>query len=164
MPSKVKSIPEGFHSLTPYIVVHDAAQAIEFYKRVFGAKEVTRMNGPEGKIGHAELKIGDSILMLADEMTGQSNRSPASLGGTTAGIMLYVDNVDEVYNKAVSAGATAEQQPADQFWGDRYGKVKDPFGHAWSLATHKEDVAPAELERRAQAAMAEMAKRTRTAT
>jgi PhnB protein len=160
----VKPIPAGFHSVTPYLVVHDAASAIEFYKRAFGAKEVMRMEGPHGKIGHAELKIGDSIVMLADEMPTMSTRSPRSLGGTTAGVMLYLENVDATFKQAVAAGATIEAPLDNMFWGDRYGKVTDPFGHSWSLATHKEDVAPEEMETRAKEAMAKMGGRTRTAT
>jgi PhnB protein len=153
----VRAIPEGYHTVTPYLAVNDGAKAIEFYKRAFGAQEKSRMDGPQGKIGHAELKIGDSIIMLSDEMPGSGCRSPQSLGGTSVNIFLYVNDVDSVYNQAVNAGAKAEMPVADQFWGDRYGKVTDPFGHSWSLATHKEDVAPAEMQKRAQEAMAKMA-------
>src|SRR5437016_2624520 len=145
MATAVKPIPEGFHTVTPYLVLHDAARAIEFYKRAFDATERLRMDGPSGKIGHAELKIGDSILMLADEMPGTSNRSPQSLGGSSTGIFLYVKDVDSAFQKAVAAGAKVETPLQDMFWGDRYGKLTDPFGHSWSLATHKEDVAPAEM-------------------
>jgi PhnB protein len=159
----VKPIPEGYHTVTPYLAVNDAAKAIEFYKRAFGAEEKHRMDGPQGKIGHAELKIGDSIIMLADEMPGSGCRSPQSLGGTTVNIFLYVNDVDSVYNQAVRAGAKAEMPLADQFWGDRYGKVTDPFGHSWSLATHKEDLAPAEMQKRAREAMSKMAPQTKTA-
>jgi PhnB protein len=135
----------------------------EFYKRAFGAQEVVRMDGPDGKIGHAEIKIGDSIVMLGDEMPGMGNRSPQSLGGTTAGVMLYVENVDTVFNQAVSAGAQVEAPVADMFWGDRYGKLKDPFGHSWSVATHMEDVAPAEMAKRMKDATAKMAQQTKAA-
>lgn len=121
------------------------------------------MDGPQGKIGHAELKIGDSIIMLSDEMPGSGSRSPQSLGGTTVNIFLYVNDVDSVYNQAVRAGAKAEMPVADQFWGDRYGKVTDPFGHSWSLATHKEDIAPAEMQKRAKEAMAKMAPQAKRA-
>jgi PhnB protein len=148
MPSQAKPIPQDFHSVTPYLTLNDAARALDFYKRAFGAKEVMRMDGPNGKIGHAEIKIGDSKIMLADEMPGGECRSPQSLGGTTGGIFLYVDDVDAVFNQAVSAGARPEAEPADMFWGDRYGRLKDPFGHSWSVATHKEDVAPAEMQKR----------------
>jgi PhnB protein len=154
MPNQVKPIPQGFHSATPYLTLNDAARALEFYKRAFGAQEVIRMEGPRGKIGHAEIKIGDSIIMLGDEMPGTSCQSPNALGGTTAGIFLYVENVDSFFKQAVSAGAQVESPVADMFWGDRYGRLKDPFGHSWSVATHKEDVAPAEMSKRMHEAMA----------
>jgi PhnB protein len=158
-----KPTPQGFHTATPYLTVNDASRAIDFYKRAFGAQEVMRMDGPDGKVGHAEIKIGDSVIMVADEMPGMGARSPQSLGGTTSGIMLYVENVDEVYKRAVSAGAHAEAQPEDQFWGDRYGRLKDPFGHNWSIATHKEDVAPAEMQKRMKEYAAKAAQQTRSA-
>jgi len=161
MPNKAKPIPEGYHSVTPYLTVNDAARAIEFYKRAFGAKEVLRMDGPPGKIVHAELDIGDSKLMLSDEMPGGSSRSPQSVGGTTAGVFLYVEDVDSVYKKAVSAGAKEEMPPSDMFWGDRFGKLIDPFGHSWALATHIEDVAPAEMAKRGKEAMAKMGQQTK---
>ena len=154
MPSQVKPIPQGFHSVTPYLTLNDAARALDFYKRAFGAQEVVRMDGPDGKIGHAEIKIGDSMIMLGDEMPSSGTRSPHSLGGTTAGVFLYVENVDSFFKQAVAAGAQVEAQPADMFWGDRYGRLKDPFGHSWSIATHKEDVAPAEMSKRMQEEMA----------
>jgi PhnB protein len=163
MPSQAKPIPQGFHSVTPYLTLNDAARALDFYKRAFGAQEIMRMEAPGGKIGHAEIKIGDSIIMLADEMPGSGCQSPQTLGGTTNGIFLYVDNVDSVYSQAVSAGAQAEAQPADMFWGDRYGRLKDPFGHSWSLATHIEDVAPADMQKRMQEAMAKRAQQTKSA-
>lgn len=159
----VRPIPEGYHTVTPYITVNDGTKAIEFYKRAFGAQERSRMAGPQGKIGHAELKIGDSLIMLADEMPGSGARSPQSVGGTTVNIFLYVNDVDSVYNQALQAGAKSEMPPQDMFWGDRYGKVTDPFGHSWSLATHKEDVAPAEMQKRAQEAMSKMAPQTKHA-
>jgi len=149
--------------VTPYLTLNDAARALEFYKRAFAAKEVMRMDGPDGKIGHAEIKIGDSVIMLADEMPGAGSRSPQSLGGTTGGIFLYVENADAVFNQAVSAGAQVEAPLADMFWGDRYGRLKDPFGHSWSVATHKEDVAPAEMSKRMQDAVAKMGERTKSA-
>ena len=148
-----KPIPDGYHSITPYLVVQDGARALDFYQRAFGAKEVHLMNGPNGKIMHAELKIGDSMVMLSDEMPQAGTKSPQSLGGTTVGIFVYVTDVDSVFKQAVGAGAKAEMPVADMFWGDRYGKVSDPFGHQWSLATHKEDVAPQEMQKRAEAAM-----------
>jgi PhnB protein len=163
VPTKAKPIPQGFRSVTPYLTVNDAARAIDYYKRAFGAQEVMRMEAPGGKIGHAEIKIGDSIIMMADEMPGSGSRAPKSLGGNTAGIFLYVEDVDAVFKQAVSAGAQAEAQPADMFWGDRYGKLTDPFGHSWSVATHIEDVAPAEMSKRAQEAMAKMAEQRKAA-
>ena len=160
MPAKVKPIPDGYRTVTPYLVVNDAKAAIEFYKRAFGAKEVMKMDGPGGKIAHAELKIGDSMMMLSDEMPGTGTRAPRSLGGTTAGIFLYFDDVDSTFQQAVSAGAKVDTPLADMFWGDRYGKITDPFGHSWSMATHKEDVAPEEMARRTKEAMAKMTQQT----
>jgi PhnB protein len=151
-------IAEGHHSVTPYLAVKDAAQAIEFYKRAFGAREVDRMTGPGGRgVMHAEIKIGDSPVMLSDEFPGAGCSSPQSLGGTTCQLFLYVPDVDASFNQAISAGATSVMAPADMFWGDRYGKLSDPFGHQWGLATHKEDVAPAEMKKRSDAFMAQMA-------
>lgn len=164
MPTQVKPIPEGYHSATPYLTVRDATKAIDFYKRAFEATEINRMEGPDGKVAHAELKIGDSVIMLGDEMPGSETRSPQSLGGTTTGVFLYVKDVDAAFHKATTAGAKATAQPADMFWGDRYGKLMDPFGHAWSLATHKEDVAPAEMKKRTEAYIAKMAEAQRTRT
>jgi len=155
MASQIKEIPKGFHTATPLLTVTDSARAIDFYKRAFGAEELLRVDGPGGKIAHAEIKIGDSIIMLSDEMPGCS-RSPQSLGGTAVAIFLYVKDVDQVFNRAVAAGAQIAMPLNDMFWGDRYGKVTDPFGHSWSLATHKEDVHPEEMRKRAKAAMAEM--------
>jgi len=163
VPAQPKPIPQGFRSVTPYLTLNDAARALDFYKRAFGAHEVMRMDGPGGKIGHAEIKIGDSVIMLGDEMPGSGNRSPQSLGGTTGGIFLYVENADAVFNQAVSAGAQVETPLADMFWGDRYGRLKDPFGHSWSVATHKEDVAPAEMSKRMQEAMAKMGQQAKSA-
>ena len=156
MASQTRQIPEGFHTVTPYLVVRDAAGAIDFYKQAFGAEELFRLEGPPGKIGHAEIKIGDSIIMLADEMESGNCRSPQSLGGTAVNILLYVKDVDRVFNQAVSAGAEVAMPLDDMFWGDRYGQVTDPFGHSWALATHKEDIPPEELQKRAQMAFAEM--------
>jgi len=156
MASKVREIPKGFHTVTPYLIVTDGARAIDFYKRAFGALELLRLDGPDGKVAHAELKIGDSIIMLSEEMPGHT-RSPQSLGGTAVDIMLYVKDVDQAFNQAVAAGAKITMPLSDMFWGDRNGQVTDPFGHSWSLATHKEDVLPEELRKRTQAAMAKMA-------
>jgi PhnB protein len=155
MAGRAKPIPAGYHTATPYLVIRDAARAIEFYKEAFGAQEMVRMGGPEGKIAHAEIKIGDSMIMLADEMG--LNRSPQTLGGSPVSIFLYVDDVDSVFNQTVRAGAKADMPPTDMFWGDRFGKLTDPFGHLWGLATHVEDVPPEEMERRGREAMAQMA-------
>jgi PhnB protein len=151
-----KPIPEGYHSVTPYLAVSDAAAAIEYYTKAFGAKERLRMNGPDGKIGHAELEIGDSLVMLSDPFPQASTKPPGELGGTSAGVFLYVEDVDAVVKRAVDAGATVTMEVADQFWGDRFGSVTDPFGHSWSIATHVEDVSEEEMAKRAEAAMAAM--------
>ena len=155
----VKPVPEGYHSVTPYLVVNDAAEAISFYQRAFGAKEIMRMDGAQGKISHAEIRIGDSIVMLADEMPGGGAKAPLSLGGTSAGIFVYVEDADKTFRQATSAGAEIEMPLADMLWGDRYGKLTDPFGHSWHIATHKEDVSQEEMAKRARKA----AERPRTA-
>ena len=155
MPAQVNKKPAGYHTVTPYLVVDDGARAIEFYKKAFGATETVRMAGPDGKIGHAEFKIGDSFVMLSDEMMG--NRSAKALGGSPVGIFLYVDDVDAVFKQAVDAGGTSEMPPADMFLGDRFGRLTDPFGHKWSLATHIEDVSPEEMKKRMQTAMSQSA-------
>jgi PhnB protein len=152
----VKPIPEGYHSLTPYLSVDDAAEAIEYYKKAFGAKERVRMDAPGGKIGHAELEIGDALVMLSDPFPQATTRTPKELGGTTASIFMYVEDVDSVVKRAVDAGGTITMEVVDQFWGDRFGSVTDPFGHLWSIATHVEDVPPEEMAERAKAAMAAM--------
>jgi len=168
MPAKVKPIPQGFHTATPYLTLNDAAGAIEFYKKAFGANEIMRMDAPGGKIGHAEIRIGDSPIMLSDEMPGSNARSPQSLGGTTGGIFLYVEDVNSVHRQAVAAGAKSVMEPQDMFWGDRFGTVTDPYGHVWSLATHIEDVAPDEMAKRSREFAEKMREqhqqRTRTAT
>lgn len=151
-----KPIPEGYSTVTPTLVLSDAAAAIEFYKRAFGAKENMRSTHG-GKVAHAEIQIGNSRIMLHDEWPGAPSRSPQSLGGTTAGLWLYVEDVDKLFNQAVQAGAKVNMPVTNQFWGDRFAAVTDPFGHVWSIATHIEDVAPDELERRATEAMAKMA-------
>jgi PhnB protein len=148
----VKSIPEGYHTLTPYLIVHDAAGAIEFYKQAFGATEMFRMAGPDGRIGHAEIRVGDSQIMLADEHPEMNARSPRTIGGSPVSFMLYVEDVDGIVAQALAAGATLKRPIANQFYGDRTGGVEDPFGHNWYIATHVEDVAPEELQRRAAAA------------
>ena len=151
-----KPIPEGYHTVSPYIAVEDAERAIEFYSRALGAKEVVRMDGPDGKIAHAELMIGDSHVMLSDPFPQASTRPPHELGGTSASMFVYVEDVDAVVKQAVEAGASLTMEVADQFWGDRFGAITDPFGHVWSVATHIEDVTPEEAAERGRAAMAEM--------
>lgn len=153
MAGQVTSIPEGYHSVTPYLIIKGAAKALDFYQRAFGAKETVRMAGPGGKIMHAEMRIGDSMVMLADEHPEMNARSPESFGGSPVMIHLYVEDVDAVFNQAIAAGATVERPLADQFYGDRTGGVKDPFGYSWYVATHKEDVTPEEMKKR-MAAMA----------
>jgi PhnB protein len=143
-------VPEGYHTLTPYLAVDDATAAIDFYGRAFGAKERLRMPGPDGKIAHAELEIGDSLVMISDPFPQSTAKSPNELGGTSAAIFAYVDNVDELTQQAVDAGATLVSPPEDQFWGDRFASVQDPFGHSWQIATHVEDVSPEEIEKRSQ--------------
>lgn len=152
MSGTVKPVPEGYHTATPYLIVKGAAAAIDFYRRAFGAREHQRMEHG-GRIGHAEIQIGDSRIMLADEHPETGIVAPAAAGGCPVGILLYVDDADAVFRRAVEAGAQVERPLADQFYGDRMGGVRDPFGFRWYIATHVEDVAPEELGRRAQAAM-----------
>ena len=149
-----KPVPEGYHTVSPYLAVEDAARAIDYYVKAFGAKEVVRMNAPDGTIGHAELEIGDSRVMLADPFPQSSTRPPNELGGTSVSVFLYVEDVDATVKQAVDAGGTLTMEVADQFWGDRFGGFTDPFGHSWSVATHVEDVPPDEIAERAKAAMA----------
>jgi PhnB protein len=154
----VKPIPEGYHTVTPYLIVRDAAGAIAFYQKAFGARELMRMADPSsGKVGHAEIQIGDSPIMLADEHPDMGYRSPHALGGTPVSIALYVEDVDAVFNRAVAAGAKATRPVKDQFYGDRSGTLTDPYGHVWTIGTHKEDVAPDEMERRFEAARKQQA-------
>ena len=152
MSDKVKAIPDGYHVITPYLVVDDGAAAIEFYTRAFGARERYRMPGPDGKVMHAELQIGDSVVMLADENPEQGAPSPKRLGGCTSSLLVYVEDVDAAFQKALDEGATELFPVTDMFWGDRFGKLSDPFGQQWSLATHVEDVTPEQMEERAAAA------------
>jgi PhnB protein len=149
-------VPEGYNTVTPYLAVEDAAAAIEYYKKAFGAKERVRMDAPDGKIGHAEIEIGDSIVMLSDPFPQASTKPPKELGGTSASVFLYVEDVDSVVQDAIDAGATVTMPIENQFWGDRFGSITDPFGHLWSIATHVEDVPPEEMAERAKAAMAAM--------
>ncbi len=159
MAGKAKPVPEGFHTLSPHLTVRDAAKAIEFYQKAFGAEVKGVHYTPDRKVMHASLKIGDSMLMLNEEFPQMGGRSPEALGGSPVTINLYVEDVDRLFSQAVAAGAKATMPLADQFWGDRYGQVVDPFGHHWALGTHKEDVAPEEMERRGKAIFAEMAKK-----
>ena len=153
-----KPIPEGFHSITPSLVVRDAAKAIDFYKKALGAQELVRMPGPDGKIMHAELKIGDSIIFLGEENPQMGAKSPQTLGGCTGTLNLYVNDVDQTFKQAVSAGGRESMPVADQFWGDRYGTFVDPFGYSWGIATHKEDLSPAEMDQRMKDFFASFAK------
>lgn len=152
MATATKPIPDGYHSATPYLIVKGAVEAIEFYNRAFGATELLRMADPKGGIAHAEIRIGDSVIMLADENPNMGYRGPRSLGGSTVSIMLYVADVDGTFERAVKAGARAQRPVANQFYGDRSGMIEDPFGHFWTIATHVEDIAPEELQRRVEAA------------
>ena len=151
MKNKVKAVPDGYHTATPYLTLRGAASAIDFYKRAFGATEIFRMPGPDGKIMHAEIQIGSSRLMLADESAAAGTQSPVALNGTACGIFLYVENVDATFKQAIKAGGKETQAVQDMFWGDRFGKLTDPFGHRWMLATHIEDVNPEEMEKRTAA-------------
>jgi len=147
-----KPIPDGYHSVTPYLCVKGAAQAIEFYKKAFLATERMRLAQPDGRVGHAELQVGDSVIMLSDEFPEMGARSPQSLGGSPVSIHLYVEDADAIFNQAVAVGAKIKRPIADQFYGDRLGGVEDPFGHTWWISTHKEDLSPQEIERRAASA------------
>ena len=147
-----KPIPDGYHTVTPYLIIKGAGDAIEFYQKAFGATELFRLSMPGGKIGHAEIKIGDSPIMLADEFPEMGYKSPQALGGSPVSLMIYVTDVDTIFNQAVAAGATVKEAVSDKFYGDRMGTVTDPFGHIWHVATHKEDVSLEEMEKRAKAA------------
>jgi PhnB protein len=157
MSNSVSPVPKGFHSLTPYITCKNAGSAIEFYKKAFGAVEVSRMPGPGGAIVHAELRIGDSPLFISDEFPGMAV-APSGNGPTAYSLFLYADKIDDLYNRAVSAGCRSVMPLSDMFWGDRFGKLVDPFGHHWGLAQHIEDVSPEEMERRSTEWSASMAK------
>lgn len=153
--SKVPHIPKGYNSITPYLIIKGAAQAIEYYKRVFGATEIMRMPGPNGQVGHAELQIGDSHIMLADEnpSMGQGHTSATTIGASPVSLYLYIQDVDKVFDRAVAEGAKVLKPVQDQFYGDRSGFLQDPFGHLWGLATHVEDVSADEMERRMKKVM-----------
>jgi PhnB protein len=148
----VKPIPEGYHSVTPYLHAKDAAQAIEFYKKAFSATERMRITQPDGRVGHAEIQIGDSVIMLSDEFAEMGVHSPQSLGGSPVSIHLYVEDADAMFNQAVAAGAKVKRPIADQFYGDRVAGIEDPFGHTWWISTHKEDLSSEEIDKRAAAA------------
>ena len=152
MKEHVKPIPKGYHSVTPYLVVENAAKALDFYKHAFGAKEMFRMDGPAGMIAHAEIQIGDSRVMLADESPEMNSRAPGSIGGTPVSLMIYTENVDTVFKAALKAGGIQTRAVEDMFYGDRSGSLTDPFGHQWHIATHKEDLTPEEIQHRAMAA------------
>ena len=161
LPKRVQRIPAGYHTVSAYMVQDDCARALAFYKEAFGAKERMRMPGPDGKIAHAEIKVGDSIVMMSDEMPpmpGQPGtyKSPRAAGLSTSGLFLYLNDVDAAFDRAVKAGCTVRQPLTDMFWGDRYGQVIDPFGHTWGMATHTEDVSPTEMGRRQREMFAKM--------
>jgi PhnB protein len=147
----VKPIPDGYHSVTPYLVVQGAAGALDFYKKAFGATEIMRFPTPDGRIGHAEIRLGDSVVMLADEHPEMNFRGPRSYGGTPVSLMIYVNDVDSVARQAVAAGAKEIRPVTDQFYGDRAGTFEDPYGHVWTIATHKEEVSSEEMQRRLKA-------------
>lgn len=152
----VKAVPDGYHTLTPHLILNDASSAIEFYKKAFGAEEIHRMADPAGKIMHAEIQIGDSRLMLGEEYPEYGIQSAKSLGGSPVTVSLYVDNADKVFETAVAAGATAIMPMADQFWGDRYGKLTDPYGHTWAIMQHIKDMTPEEMGKAAEEAFKNM--------
>jgi PhnB protein len=144
----VKPIPDGYHSVTPYLLIRGAAAAIEFYKKALGAKEILRLPGPDGKVAHAEIQLGDSIVMLGDEMPGMPRSSPQKYGGTPVGIHLYVEDADAVFERSVALGAKVDRPMVDQFYGDRSGTIEDPFGHIWTISTHKEDLTEEQIQQR----------------
>ena len=154
MAERVRPIPQGYQAVTPYLIVDGAADAIEFYKKAFGATEVMRMPGPDGRIGHAEVRIADSHVMLADEAKEMGHKGPKTVGGSPISLLLYVEDVDKVVDRAVAAGAKLTRPVADQFYGDRTGGIEDPFGHQWYVATHVEDVSPEEMRKRSEAMVA----------
>ena len=151
-----KPIPDGYHTITPALTVKDGGQAIEFYKRALGAEEIMQVPGPDGRLMHAEMKIGDSRFMLGEEMPDQGCRAPASVGAVSSSLYIYVQDVDKAFRRAVEGGAKALMPPTDMFWGDRFGQVEDPSGHRWGLATHKEDPSPEEMARRQKEFFAQM--------
>jgi PhnB protein len=165
MTTAAKPIPEGFHTVTPSLTIRGAADAIEYYKKALGAKELMRMPGPDGKVMHSELKIGDSIIFISDEFPEHGmSRSPQTLGGSTGVLNIYVEDVDTAFNRAVSAGGKVNMPVADMFWGDRYGTFTDPYGHQWGIATHKEDVSEEDMEERMKDFSAQMAQQAQKKT
>jgi PhnB protein len=160
MTPPIKPVPDGYHTATPTLTVDNGVRALDFYVKAFSAKKRSGVSSFEGKILHAEFQIGDSVFMLSDEFPGMGNKSPKSLGGSSGSVWLYVPDVDAVYRTAIAAGATSVSPPTDMFWGDRFASVRDPYGHMWSIATHREDVPPAEMERRSKEFYAQMANRT----
>jgi PhnB protein len=159
MTAAVNKIPKGFHTVTPALTVRNAAEALEFYKQALGAEELVRMSAPDGKISHAELKIGDSIIFLGDEIPNMGNKSPQTLGGTSGSLFLYVEDVDQFYERAVHTGAKPTMPPTDMFWGDRYGTFVDPYGHSWGVGTHVEDLTAEETRERANEFYAQIAQK-----
>jgi PhnB protein len=159
MAHQVKPVPDGYHTVTATLNVHDGARALEFYAKALGAKERMRSTAMEGKVTHAEIQIGDSVIMISEEIPAMGNKSPKTLGGTVGGVWLYVPDADALYHRALAAGATSVMEPVDMFWGDRTSRIRDPFGHEWSISTHQEDVPPAELEKRAKEFYARLASR-----
>ena len=156
-----KPIPDGYHTITPALTVKDGGQAIEFYKRALGAEEIMQVPGPDGRLMHAEMKIGDSRFMLGEEMPDQGCRAPVSVGAVSSSLYIYVQDVDKAFRRAVEGGAKALMPPTDMFWGDRFGQVEDPSGHRWGLATHKEDPSPEEMARRQKEFFAQMEQQTK---
>lgn len=157
MKKSTSPIPTGFHTVTPSLIVRNAAEAIEFYKKALGAEEIMRMAGPDGKIGHAELKIGDSIIFLTDENPSMGCKSPQTLGGAAGNLYLYVEDVDTAFQRAIDAGGKVTMPVTDMFWGDRFGNFTDPYGHTWGLSTHTQDMTPEEMEQGAKDFYAQMA-------
>jgi PhnB protein len=156
--NEIEKIPKDYHSITPVLIVKNGDKAIEFYKNGFGVEERCRMKSPDGRVAHAELKLGDSVFMLSDEYPEMKCNSPKTIGGSPVSMYVYVDDVDSVFNKAISAGAKVLDPVKDQFWGDRHGRLEDPFGHLWSIATHKKDLSEEEMKKAAEAAFSQMSK------
>ncbi|HKQ20692.1 MAG TPA: VOC family protein [Nitrososphaeraceae archaeon] len=156
--NEIEKIPKDYHSITPALIVKNGDEAIEFYKNGFGVEERSRMKGPDGRVAHAELKLGDSVFMLSDEYPEMKCLSPKTIGGSPVSMYVYVDDVDSIFNKAISAGAKVLDPVKDQFWGDRHGRLEDPFGHLWSIATHKKDLSEEEMKKAAEAAFSQMSK------